>query len=53
MILEKYANMKSKYGNQEFWCREYYVVDTVGKDTKSKYRTISDTSYKKMWSVSR
>ena len=29
----KYANMKFKYRNREFWCRGYYV-DTVGKNTK-------------------
>ena len=34
MIFEKYANMKCKYGNQHFWCREYYV-DTVGKNKKA------------------
>ena len=33
MIFEKYANLKYKYGNRQFWCRGYYV-DTVGKNTK-------------------
>jgi putative transposase len=33
MIFEKYANMKYKYGNRHFWCREYYV-DTVGRNKK-------------------
>ena len=33
MIYQKYANMKFKYRNREFWCREYYI-DTVGKNTK-------------------
>ena len=32
MIVEKYANLKYKYGNRHFWCRGYYV-DTVGKNT--------------------
>ena len=32
MILEKYANLKYKYGNRYFWCRGYYL-DTVGKNT--------------------
>lgn len=32
MIFEKNANLKYKYGNRHFWCREYYV-DTVGKNT--------------------
>ena len=30
LIYQKYANMKFKYMNREFWCRGYYV-DTVGK----------------------
>lgn len=28
MIFDKYANLKYKYGNRQFWCRGYYV-DTV------------------------
>ena len=34
MIFDKYANMKYRYGNREFWCRGYYV-DTVGKNKKA------------------
>ena len=34
MIFEKYANLKYKYGNRNFWCRGYYV-DTVGKNKKA------------------
>ncbi len=34
LIYQKYANMKFKYRNREFWCRGYYV-DTVGKNKKS------------------
>ena len=34
MILEKYANMKYKYGNRHFWRRGYYV-DTVGRNKKA------------------
>ena len=34
MILEKYANMKNKYGNRHFRCRGYYV-DTVGRNKKA------------------
>ena len=30
---EKYPELKYKYRNREFWCREYYV-DTVGKNAK-------------------
>ena len=26
-------NLKYKYGNRHFWCREYYV-DTAGKNAK-------------------
>ncbi len=33
LIYQKYANMKYKYRNREFWCRGYYV-DTVGKNTE-------------------
>jgi len=33
MIFDKYANMKYRYGNRQFWCRGYYV-DTVGRNKK-------------------
>ena len=33
MIFDRYANLKYKYGNRNFWCRGYYV-DTVGKNEK-------------------
>ena len=33
LIYQRYANMKFKYRNREFWCRGYYV-DTVGKNKK-------------------
>ncbi len=33
LIYEKWANMKYKYRNREFWCKGYYV-DTVGKNTE-------------------
>ena len=29
MIFDRFANLKYRYGNREFWCRGYYV-DTVG-----------------------
>lgn len=32
LIYQKWANVKYKYRNREFWCRGYYV-DTVGKNT--------------------
>ena len=31
LIYQKFANMKFKYRNREFWCRGYYV-DTAGKN---------------------
>ena len=34
MIIEKYANLKYKYGNRHFWCRGYYV-STVGRNKKA------------------
>ncbi len=34
LIYQKYANLKFKYRNREFWCRGYYV-DTVGKNKKT------------------
>ena len=33
MIFDRFANLKYKYGNRQFWCRGYYV-DTVGKNKK-------------------
>ena len=33
IIFDRHANLKYKYGNRHFWCREYYV-DTVGKNEK-------------------
>ena len=34
LIYQKYANMKFKYRNKEFWCQGYYV-DIVGKNKKA------------------
>lgn len=31
MIFDRFANLKYKYGNRQFWCRGYYV-DTVGRN---------------------
>ena len=31
IIYQKWGNLKFKYRNREFWCRDYYV-DTVGKN---------------------
>ena len=33
MIFDRHANLKYKYGQRTFWCREYYV-DTVGRNKK-------------------
>ena len=33
MIFDRYANLKYKYENREFWSRGYYV-DTCGKNAK-------------------
>jgi putative transposase len=33
MIFDRFANMKYRYGNRQFWCRGYYV-DTVGRNKK-------------------
>ena len=34
MIFDRHANLKYKYGNRHFGCREYYV-DTVGRNKKA------------------
>ena len=41
LIYQKFANMKFKYRNREFWCRGYYV-DTVGKNKKAIAEYISN-----------
>ncbi|EFU41594.1 IS605/IS200-like transposase [Paenibacillus vortex V453] len=33
MIFDKFANLKYRYGNRQFWCRGYYVY-TVGRNKK-------------------
>ena len=33
LIYQRFANLKYKYRNRQFWCRGYYV-DTVGKNTE-------------------
>ena len=33
MIFDRFANLKYRYGNRQFWCRGYYV-DTTGKNTQ-------------------
>lgn len=34
MIFDRYANLKYKYGNRQFWCKGY-KVDTVGRNKKA------------------
>ena len=34
MIFDKFANLKYRYGNRQFWCRGYYV-DTVGRNKEA------------------
>ena len=34
MIFDKFANMKYRYGNRQFWCRGYYI-DTEGRNKKA------------------
>ena len=44
MIFDKFANMKYRYGNRQFWCRRYYV-DTVGTNTlKISWKKINSMS---------
>ena len=33
MIFDRHANLKYRYGNRKFWCKEFYV-DTVGRNKK-------------------
>ena len=33
MIFDRHANLRYKYGQRSFWCRDYYV-DTVGKNKR-------------------
>ena len=41
LIYQKYANLKFKYRNREFWCRGYYV-DIVGKNKKAIQQYIAN-----------
>jgi len=34
MIFDRFAHLKYRYRNREFWCRGYYV-DTVGRNKKA------------------
>ena len=39
MIFDRFANLKYKYGNRQFWCRGYFV-DTVGRNKAAIERYI-------------
>lgn len=39
MIFERYANLKYRYGNRNFWCKGYYV-STVGANKEAIQRYI-------------
>ena len=41
MMFEKFANLKYRYGNRQFWCKGYYV-STVGRNKQVIERYIRD-----------
>lgn len=52
MIFDKFANLKYRYGNRQFWCRGYFV-DTVGRNKKviAEYirnQLIEDKNYEQL-----
>lgn len=52
MIFDRYANLKYKYGNRQFWCKGYYV-DTAGRNKKVieeyiKNKIQEDLTYEQM-----
>lgn len=36
IIYERHTNLKYKYGNNHFWCREYYV-DAMGRNEEGNF----------------
>lgn len=34
IIFDRFANLKYRYGNRQFWCRGYFV-DTVGRNKEA------------------
>ena len=34
IIFDRFANLKYRYGNRQFWCRGYFV-DTVGRNREA------------------
>lgn len=52
MIFDRFANMKYRYGNRQFWCRGYYV-DTVGRNKKAieeyiRNQLVEDKQYEQL-----
>ena len=41
IIFERHANLKYKYGNRVFWCREYYV-STVWNNKSAVYNYVEN-----------
>ena len=41
IIFERHANLKYKYGNRVFWCREYYV-STLGNNKSTVYNYVEN-----------
>ena len=41
IIFERHANLKYKYGNRVFWCREYYV-STLGNNKSAVYNYVEN-----------
>lgn len=41
IIFERHANLKYKYGNRVFWCREYYV-STVENNKSAVYNYVEN-----------
>ena len=47
MIFERFANLKYKYGNRNFWAKGYYV-STVGLNTKTVQEYIKNQELEDM-----
>ena len=41
IIFERHAQLKYKYGNRKFWCKDYYI-DTVGQNKEAIKRYIKE-----------
>ena len=49
IIFERYANLKYKHGNKEFWCTWYYV-STEGNNKSAVYRYVKNQMKEDMMS---